>query len=104
VRSIDADDPRARELERLTFDMASRPKPLDRVLDHRARRRAKNKKLGKVRVGEIVIRDGDTIEIVGYKSRTIDPTVATRLERETPFRATLRGGRNLPLLIAPRPA
>ena len=57
-----------------------------------------------MRIGEFVLRDGDAIEIVGYKSRTVDPTVATRLERDTPFRATLKGGRNLPLLIAPRPA
>ncbi|HEX6838267.1 MAG TPA: dihydroxy-acid dehydratase, partial [Polyangia bacterium] len=51
-----------------------------------------------------ILRDGDVVEIVGYKSRTVDPTVATRLERDTPFRATLKGGRNLPLIIAPRPA
>ena len=46
---------------------------------------------------EFILRDGDSVEIVGYKSRTIDPTIATRLERDTPFRATLKGGRNLPL-------
>ena len=57
-----------------------------------------------MRVAEIVLRDGDDVEILGYKSRTIDPTVATRLERDTPFRATLKGGKSFPLLIAPRPA
>ena len=56
-------------------------------------------------LAEFTLRDGDSVEILGYKSRTIDPTVATRLERDTPFRATLRGGR-MPAApsIAPRPA
>jgi hypothetical protein len=104
AKSIEPDDPRVQELEQLTQQIESRPTGLDRTLEHRQKRRAKGKRLGKVRLAEIAIADGDTIEVVGYKSRTIDPTVATRLERETPFRATLRGGRNLPLLIAPRPA
>jgi hypothetical protein len=44
---------------------------------------------------------GDEVEIVGYKTRTIDPTLAGRLPREAPLRATLRSGRELPLLVAP---
>ena len=75
-----------------------------RTLQHREERRNKGKSLGKIRVADFALRDGDAVEIVGYKSRTVDPTVATRLERDTPFRATLKGGRGLPLLIAPRPA
>jgi hypothetical protein len=98
-RSYDATSPIVRELETLPL-----PQELARTLEHRQKRRAKGKKVGNVRVSEFVLRDGDTIEIVGYKSRTVDPTVATRLERDTPFRATLKGGQNLPLLIAPRPA
>jgi hypothetical protein len=51
--------------------------------------------------GETVLRDGDEVELVGYKSRTVDPTAASTGFRDTPMRATLRSGRNLPLLIAP---
>jgi hypothetical protein len=104
AKALATDDPRVEELEQLALAVMPRPTGLDRTLEHRQRRRVKGKKLGKVRLAEIAVADGDEIEIVGYKSRTIDPTVATRLERETPFRATLKGGRNLPLLIAPRPA
>jgi hypothetical protein len=99
VVALPSEDARVRDLETMPL-----PSELQRTLEQRAKRRAKGKKLGKVRVGELVLRDGDAVEIVGYKSRTIDPTVAARLERDTPFRATLKGGRNLPLLIAPRPA
>jgi hypothetical protein len=94
-----SDDPLVQELEALPL-----PSQLDNALKHRNKRRAKGKSLNRVRVADYVLRDGDEVEILGYKSRTIDPTVATRLERETPFRATLKGGHNLPLLIAPRPA
>jgi hypothetical protein len=94
---LDSDDARVRALEVLPL-----PRELDRFLGQRARRRAKGKKPRKVRVAELALVDGAPVEIVGYKSRTIDPTIATRLERDTPFRATLKGGKNLPLLIAPR--
>ena len=89
---------RARDLEARAASL------LPRVVGYRNRRRQKGKSLRKITVAEFVLRDGDDVEILGYKSRTIDPTVATRLERDTPFRATLKGGRNLPLLIAPRTA
>ncbi len=101
---IPADDPRARDLEALTQRIPALPSALRRTLEHRDKRRGKGKSLGKVRVGEFVLRDGDEVEVLGYKSRTVDPSVATRLERDTPFRATLKGGRSLPLIIAPRPA
>jgi hypothetical protein len=97
-QSIDGTLPRALELETL-----ARPLLTDRTLQHRDQRRQKGKRIGAVRVSEYVLRDGDDVEIVGYKSRTIDPTVAMRMERETPFRATLRGGKALPLLIVPKP-
>ena len=59
------------------------------------------KRVGAVNAGEILLTDGQEVEIVGYKSRVVDPTIAERLERDTPLRATLRGGRELPLLISP---
>jgi len=49
---------------------------------------------------EVLLRDGDAVEIVGYKSRAVDPTLAARLPRDIPFRPTLRSGRALPLLVA----
>src|SRR6185312_16149916 len=97
--TIEAEDPRAREFETLARPLAN---VLRRTLENRDKRRAKGKKLGKVRINEFALRDGD--EVLGYKTRTIDPTMAMRLERDTPYRAALRGGKNLPLLIAPRPA
>ena len=63
----------------------------------------KRKRLAPITASEVLLRDGDPVELVGYKSRTVDQTVATRLERDTPMRATLRGGRDLPLLIVPLP-
>jgi hypothetical protein len=95
------DDPRARELEELARPLSN---ILRRVIEHRDKRRMKGKKIGKVRVNEMALRDGDEVEILGYKTRTIDPSVSMRLERDTPYRAALRGGKSLPLLIAPRPA
>jgi hypothetical protein len=94
-----ANDPLVQELEALPL-----PAQLEGTMKQRQKRLDKGKTPGRVRVADYVLRDGDSVEIVGYKSRTIDPTIATRLERDTPFRATLKGGRNLPLLIAPRPA
>ena len=96
---LDSEDERVRTLEVLPL-----PRELDRFLAQRAKRREKGKKPRRVRVAEYELVDGAAVEVVGYKSRTIDPTIASRLERDTPFRATLRGGSNLPLLIAPRPA
>jgi hypothetical protein len=54
-----------------------------------------------LRGGEMLLQDGAAVEVIGYKSRIVDPTVSARLERETPMRAVLRSGRQLPLLIAP---
>jgi hypothetical protein len=60
------------------------------------------KGVNRMHIAEALLRDGDAVEVLGYKSRTIDATMAARLERDTPYRATLRGGKKLPLLIAPR--
>jgi hypothetical protein len=90
------DDALVREIEGLPL-----PADVSRALARREDRRRRGKSVGKLRVMQHVIKDGDPIEVLGYKSRTVDPTVTTRLERDTPFRATLRGGKNLPLLIVP---
>jgi hypothetical protein len=97
-KRVDGSAPRVLELEAAAASL------LPRMIHHRATRRAKGKRARAVRLGEYLLRHGDAVEILGYKSRTVDPTVAMRLPRDTPYRATLRGGRNLPLLIAPRPA
>jgi hypothetical protein len=54
-----------------------------------------------ISAGEIVLRDGDEVEVVGVKTRSIDPTVEMRLMRDTPERATLRSGKELPLIVSP---
>jgi len=53
-----------------------------------------------VSAGELMVRDGDEIEVVGYKARVVDQAVMSRLARDTPMRASLRSGRLLPLLIS----
>jgi hypothetical protein len=93
---FDGNAPRVLELEKQAAPL------LPRAVDYRIKRRAKGKSLRTVFIADYVLRDGDSIEVLGYKSRTIDPTVAMRLERDTPFRATLKSGKNLPLLVAPR--
>jgi len=47
-----------------------------------------------------MLRPGDVVEAVGYKSRKVDPTVLDRLARETPMRATLRAGKELPVILS----
>ena len=91
-----SEDGTVRELEALAL-----PPSLESTMARRRKRRDKGKSPGRVRVSEVLVRDGDTVEVLGYKSRTIDPTVAARLERDTPYRATLKSGQALPLLIAP---
>ena len=78
------------------------PRFMMRTLALRQKRRNKGKKVAALVVQERLLREGDVVEVLGYKSRVIDPTMADRMERDTPFRATLRGGPGLPLLIAPR--
>ncbi len=64
-------------------------------------RRNKGKRVQPVRAGEVLLRDGDKVEVVGYKSRSVDSSVVDRLVRDTPLRATVRGGKELPLLLSP---
>jgi hypothetical protein len=78
------------------------PEHVTRMVALRQKRRGKGKKVQALLVQERLLREGDLVEVLGYKSRVIDPTMADRMERDTPFRATLRGGPGLPLLIAPR--
>lgn len=49
---------------------------------------------------EFVLRPGDAVDIVGYKTRVVDRDIQERLAREEPFRAALQSGERLPLLIA----
>jgi len=56
--------------------------------------------LPSVRASEVMLRPGDRVEAVGYKSRRVDPSVVDRLARETPMRATLRSGKDLPLILS----
>jgi hypothetical protein len=84
-------------------DFLALPLPPGAATDIARRRRAKaveGKPTKPVKASEILPRDGDEVEVVGYKSRQVDPTVAT-LSRETPMRASLRSGKQLPLLILP---
>lgn len=76
------------------------PQEMEKLVLARRQRQLKNKKVPVLQAGEWALRDGDQVEIVGFKSRTVDPTVAMRLERDTPMRATLRAGRELPLIIS----
>ena len=50
---------------------------------------------------ELVLRDGDEVELVGHKSQTADVTGHGGSFREPPQRAVLRSGDVLPLLITP---
>jgi hypothetical protein len=77
------------------------PKETRRWTDKRAKKLAKGKKPPQVSAGEYLLRDGDEVEVVGYKNRTVDVSVESRLERDTPLRATLRSGRELPLILSP---
>lgn len=76
------------------------PKGARSMVDAMRKRRDKGKKVQALRGGEILLRDGDEVLVVGCKTRVVDQTVAV-LERETPMRATLRSGREMPLLISP---
>jgi hypothetical protein len=53
-----------------------------------------------VAIEEQLLCDGDEVEVVGYKSTAIDPTMVARLPRQTPFTGVLRGGTEWPLLIS----
>jgi hypothetical protein len=49
---------------------------------------------------ESMLEAGEEIDVIGYKSRVVDPTVVDRLARETPMRTILRGGQDLPVILS----
>lgn len=57
---------------------------------------------GRIDGGEIVVRDGDEIEVFGVRDIVVDPTVEERLPRDTPLRPALRSAPGRPLQILPR--
>lgn len=77
------------------------PAELLRELEARRQMMERGKQVDAIRIGEFLVRDGDPVELVGYKTRTIDINMSDRLERDLPLRATLRSGKELPLLISP---
>jgi hypothetical protein len=90
------------ELARTVFDLSMDPElraSPDRELRVRHARSGRDR--GQITAGELTLREGDEIEVVGYKTRSVDVTVSERLARETPLRATLRSGKDLPLIVAP---
>ena len=100
ARLLTADDKLARTLfpERL-FPLAE-PEAARRVVQRFEHMLARGKRqLPRITAAEIMIKPGDELEAVGYKSRKIDPTVMERMARETPMRATLCSGRELPLIL-----
>lgn len=94
----------AQERERFEYPVARfttppLPATLERIVA--PRRERLRWRTRPVEATELLLRDGDEVEIVGYKTRIVDPTVQMRLERDIPMRAALRSGRALPLLISP---
>jgi hypothetical protein len=67
----------------------------------RAKKLARGKNPPMANAAEYLLREGDEVEVVGFKNRTVDVTVESRLARDTPLRATLRAGRELPLILSP---
>ena len=49
---------------------------------------------------EFVLRDGDLVDVVGVKSRVVDPTGDPSLYREPPTRAAVRSAQSRPLVVA----
>jgi hypothetical protein len=49
---------------------------------------------------EFVLRDGDLVDVVGAKSRVVDPTGDPFLYREPPMRAAVRSASSCPLIVA----
>ena len=64
-------------------------------------RRSRGKRTVTIEGAETLLCEGAAIELVGYKARMVDPSVAERLERDMPMRAILKSGSDLPLLISP---
>ncbi len=76
------------------------PEKIGPQITHWLERDAAGKRTGLLHGGEVLLTDGAEVQVVGMKTRVVDPTVQSRLERETPMRATLQSSNALPLLIA----
>jgi hypothetical protein len=85
--------------ERL-FALAQHPGARRMVLRYEQMRARGRRAQISVLASETMLRSGDEIEVVGYKSRKIDPTVVDRMARETPMRATLRAGKDFALILS----
>ena len=53
-----------------------------------------------VRAGQYVLRPGDDVTILGYKTRIVDHRMSERLARDEPYRMALESGPETPVLIA----
>jgi hypothetical protein len=93
----------APEVERVRIDEKVVQALVDRSPDELLPAFARRRRIGRqnVRAGEFLVQHDDEVEIVGYKTRVLDPTVTERLARDAPMRATLRSGAALPLLVSP---
>jgi hypothetical protein len=96
-------DPQRRLFDQEPAEFQSLALPDDFLRELAVRRQMieRGKQVDSIRIGEVLVRDGDSVELVGYKTRTVDINMADRLARDMPLRASLRSGKELPLLISP---
>lgn len=73
---------------------------VDKMISNPRRRFGFSSRSNTYKATEAMLCHGDEVEVVGYKSRKVDQRMANRMERETPMRATLRGGKELPVMIS----
>ncbi len=100
ARLLAADGKLVGQQEPEAFYPLAEPDAARRVVQRCEHMRARGRLLRpSIKATEITIKPGDELEAVGYKSRKIDPTVMERMSRETPMRATLCAGRDLPLIL-----
>lgn len=79
----------------------SLPKEAHDWLKKRAERQRRGKSMPRMAASEFLLQDGEEIDVVGYKNRVVDVSVEGRLERDTPLRATVRAGGELPVILSP---
>ncbi|HEX2573497.1 MAG TPA: hypothetical protein VH877_28365 [Polyangia bacterium] len=96
-------DPERRLFDEEPAELQNLALPADflRELEVRRQMIERGKQVDAIRISEVLVRDGDPVELVGYKTRTVDINMADRLARDMPLRASLRSGKELPLLISP---
>jgi hypothetical protein len=56
---------------------------------------------GHLEMRELVIEEGDRVEVIGRKVERTDPDMAERLPRESPLRVCIEGDSGTPLLVVP---